>query len=161
MCFSLFVPKLEGKGFHSYICPGMKESWERRALLKDQIRNWEYPCWKHLLWHYLWCFFYLLFVPSTGGKGKLFSFAHSPSFRRFVFNKSLSQLRPKMQGETPQAALGTAVSRNLSGCVEKGAVLWMREGWEMVHKGGRKAKAKNKTWEMSSVWEVPGEIFSK
>lgn len=28
----------------------------------------------------------------------------------------------------------------------------MMESWEMVHKGGRKAKAKNETGEMSSVW---------
>lgn len=42
-----------------------------------------------------------------------------------------------------------------------GAVLWMREGWEITCRGGKKAKTENRTGEMSSMWEVPGKIFSK
>lgn len=41
------------------------------------------------------------------------------------------------------------------------AVLWMREGWEMVCGGGKKAKAENRTGETSSICENPGKIFSK
>jgi len=40
-----------------------------------------------------------------------------------------------------------------------GTVLWIREGWEIVCRGGRKAKAENRTGEMLSVGEVPGKNF--
>lgn len=33
------VPKLEGECFRSYFCPETKKSWERTAVLEDQIRN--------------------------------------------------------------------------------------------------------------------------